>query len=80
MPIFVPPPSERKLKKKAEEFLKRRWNYPNLVAAIDGEHVRVMCPDGSAFPNADEALYKFRIHTYFESGFVVKVKYSQKPN
>ncbi|KAG5880479.1 hypothetical protein JTB14_026691 [Gonioctena quinquepunctata] len=33
-----------------------------------------------AFPNADEALYKFRIHTYFESGFVVKVKYSQKPN
>ncbi|KAG5865756.1 hypothetical protein JTB14_008386 [Gonioctena quinquepunctata] len=36
--------------------------------------------NSEAFPNADEALYKFRIHTYFESGFVVKVKYSQKPN
>ena len=48
----MPPPSEIKLKKNTEEFWKR-WNFPNLVAAIDGKHVRVMCPDksGSLFFN-----------------------------
>lgn len=39
-------------KQKAKDFW-TRWNFPNLVAAIDGKHVRIMCPNktGSLFFN-----------------------------
>nr|XP_022908546.1 uncharacterized protein LOC111419893 [Onthophagus taurus] len=46
MPILLPPPSEMDLKQKAEEFW-NRWNFPNVIAGIDGKHVRVMAPDNS---------------------------------
>ncbi|KAK5648372.1 hypothetical protein RI129_003264 [Pyrocoelia pectoralis] len=52
MPIFLPPPSDAIFNEKAKEFW-NRWNFPNLIAAIDGKHVRIMCPDksGSLFFN-----------------------------
>ncbi|KAJ8928118.1 hypothetical protein NQ314_019344 [Rhamnusium bicolor] len=51
MPVLLPPPSETDIKEKAEEF--RNLNFPNAIAAIDGKHVRIVCPEkgGSLFFN-----------------------------
>ncbi|XP_008189418.1 uncharacterized protein LOC103311551 [Acyrthosiphon pisum] len=52
MPVLLPPPTENDFKTRASEFWER-WNFPNCVGAIDGKHVRVMCPDktGSLYFN-----------------------------
>lgn len=46
------PLSEILLKKSAEGYL-NEWNFPNCCGAIDGKHVRIVCPkkSGSAFYN-----------------------------
>ncbi|XP_008189913.1 uncharacterized protein LOC103311881 [Acyrthosiphon pisum] len=52
MPVLLPPPTENDFKTRASEFWER-LNFPNCVGAIDGKHVRVMCPDqtGSLYFN-----------------------------
>lgn len=41
--IFIPSPTEEILKIKALEFW-NKWQFPNVVAAIDGKHIRMKCP------------------------------------
>lgn len=41
VPIFLPSPDHINWNQKAEEF-KKRWDFPNCVAAIDGKHVRIV--------------------------------------
>lgn len=55
VPIFIPPPTHESLKENALEF-SRKWNFPHCVAAIDGKHVRLVCPkkSGSLFFNYKE--------------------------
>lgn len=52
MPVLLPPPTENDFRTRALEFWDR-WNFPNCVGAIDGKHVRVVCPNqsGSLFYN-----------------------------
>lgn len=47
VPIFLPPLSPTDLVQKAEEFYKK-WNFPNCAGAIDGKHIRILCPQKSA--------------------------------
>lgn len=44
--LYLPTPSKNYLKNKANEFYER-WNFPNCCGAIDGKHVRILCPKGS---------------------------------
>lgn len=39
----IPEPTKESLKENAKRFYDR-WNYPNCVGAIDGKHVRIVCP------------------------------------
>lgn len=52
LPIFLPTPNYASLKHESEEF-SQKWNFPHCVAAIDGKHVRIVCPEksGSLFFN-----------------------------
>lgn len=52
VPVFLPSPTETYFKSRALEFWER-WNFPNCVGAIDGKHVRIVCPkkSGSLFFN-----------------------------
>ena len=43
----IPEPTERTLAE-SEEGFSRTWNYPNCVGALDGKHVRIICPRKSA--------------------------------
>lgn len=45
-PILLPQPTKTDFKARAVEFWER-WNFPNCVGAIDGKHVRVVCPEKS---------------------------------
>lgn len=51
----IPTPNKELLKKSAEGFY-NRWNFPNCCGAVDGKHVRIVCPDnsGSLFHNYKE--------------------------
>lgn len=51
-PLFLPPAAKVNLTEKAKEFW-NAWHFPNVIGAIDGKHVRVMCSDksGSLFFN-----------------------------
>lgn len=42
----MPEPTEDILKKKSNEFY-QMWNFPNCCGAIDGKHIRIVCPDNS---------------------------------
>lgn len=50
--LFLPSPNLENLKENSREFL-QKWNFPHCVAAIDGKHIRIFCPDqsGSLFFN-----------------------------
>lgn len=51
-PIYMPQPTEQMFRTVAEEFW-TKFNFPNCVGAIDGKHVRIICPaaSGSMFYN-----------------------------
>lgn len=53
--VLVPTPSEADLNERAKEFWEE-WNFPNCIGAIDGKHVRIVCPakSGSLFYNYKE--------------------------
>lgn len=55
LPIFIPSPSKEILIEKEVEFW-NKWQFPNVVAAIDGKHIRLKCPkkSGSLFFNYKE--------------------------
>jgi len=42
----MPVPTRDNLKKIAEDFY-NIWNFPNCIGAIDGKHIRVLCPKNS---------------------------------
>ncbi|KAL4104313.1 hypothetical protein QTP88_019614 [Uroleucon formosanum] len=46
MPLFLPNPNSIDYKVKANEFY-TKWNFPNCILAIDGQHVRIRCPNNS---------------------------------
>lgn len=51
-PVYMPVPTEANFNEIANDFYKT-WNFPNVVGAIDGKHVRINCPknSGSMFFN-----------------------------
>ena len=42
-PLHMPPPTAETFKKIAEEY-QSIWNFPQCLGAIDGQHVRIICP------------------------------------
>ena len=44
--ITMPEPTEHSLKKVSNDFYEM-WNFPNCCGAIDGKHIRIVCPDSS---------------------------------
>lgn len=42
----MPEPTQDILKKVSNEFY-QMWNFPNCCGAIDGKHIRIICPDNS---------------------------------
>jgi hypothetical protein len=42
-PMQMPPPTAEKFKKIAQEY-QSIWNFPQCLGAIDGKHVRIICP------------------------------------
>nr|CAI5826495.1 unnamed protein product [Callosobruchus analis] len=53
--VLLPSPSENDLKDRASEFWEQ-WNFPYCIGAIDGKHVRIVCPakSGSLYFNYKE--------------------------
>lgn len=45
-PLFLPSPSDINFIEKADQFW-NQWNFPNLIGAIDGKHVRIIAPNNS---------------------------------
>ncbi|XP_046395733.1 protein ANTAGONIST OF LIKE HETEROCHROMATIN PROTEIN 1-like [Ischnura elegans] len=52
MPLYLPPLSPEEVLSKTDQFY-QRWNFPNCAGAIDGKHIRIVCPSktGSLFFN-----------------------------
>lgn len=48
LPLNMPPPEEIDWEQKESEFWKRR-DFPNVVAALDGYHVRIVAPNNTCF-------------------------------
>ncbi|CAH2003195.1 unnamed protein product [Acanthoscelides obtectus] len=51
-PIHMPTPKKQDFQRISEEF-NNIWNFPHCIGAIDGKHVRIVCPknSGSMFYN-----------------------------
>lgn len=47
VPIFLPQLTLEDKKHKAEEFY-NKWNFPNCIGAVDGKHIRILCPKKSS--------------------------------
>lgn len=49
---YIPPITNEACHKLADKF-RDRWNFPNVIGAVDGKHVRIQCPKntGSKFFN-----------------------------
>lgn len=45
-PLYLREPEEIQWNDKSEEFFKR-WDFPNVVCALDGKHVRIVAPQNS---------------------------------
>ncbi|CAH2009311.1 unnamed protein product [Acanthoscelides obtectus] len=45
-PVHMPIPTKEAFRAIANDF-NNIWNFPNVLGAIDGKHVRILCPDGS---------------------------------
>lgn len=46
VPIFLPEPTISDFEKISHDFY-NKWNFPNCCGAIDGKHVRIICPNKS---------------------------------
>lgn len=44
--VALPEPTEEDFKRIAEEYW-FLWNFPNCIGAIDGKHIRIVCPSNS---------------------------------
>ncbi|CAK1592157.1 unnamed protein product [Parnassius mnemosyne] len=53
-PLEMPKPNKEKWINIAEKFYKEA-NFPNCVGAIDGKHIRIVCP-----PNAGSKYYNYK--------------------
>jgi hypothetical protein len=51
--------TENMLQEIADEF-ETQWNFPNCVGAIDGNYVRIRCPQSSG-----SQFYKYKYKSYF---------------
>lgn len=47
VPLMLPPLTQQDLEEKAKEFA-LKWDFPNCSGAIDGKHIRIMCPNNSS--------------------------------
>lgn len=47
VPLMLPPLTQEDLEKKAKEF-ELKWDFPNCSGAIDGKHIRIVCPKNSS--------------------------------
>lgn len=41
--VAIPQPTEAILRDSEAKY-RKKWNFPNCVASIDGKHIRVTCP------------------------------------
>lgn len=55
-PLFLAAPSVEKWNEIAEYFY-NRWNLPNCVGSLDGNHVRIKCPPLSGSENFNYKKY-----------------------
>lgn len=44
---MLPPLTQDDLKRKAKEF-ELKWDFPNCCGAVDGKHIRIVCPKNSS--------------------------------
>lgn len=51
---LMPVPEENDWKKYATDF-SQKWNFPHVIGAIDGKHVRIQCP-----PNSGSLYYNYK--------------------
>lgn len=52
--IYVREPNEKKLLSISEAFYKK-WNFPNVIGALDGKHFAVQCP-----PNSGSQFFNYK--------------------
>lgn len=51
---LMPVPNESDWKKHANLFFEK-WNFPHVIAAIDGKHIRILCP-----PNSGSMYFNYK--------------------
>ncbi|XP_039276733.1 protein ANTAGONIST OF LIKE HETEROCHROMATIN PROTEIN 1 isoform X1 [Nilaparvata lugens] len=68
--VVMPEPTEEQFKKISADF-ERLWNYPMCCGAIDGKHIRIICPPKSG------SLY-FNYKGFFFGSFVSTSRYTRQ--